>query len=66
MLKMINTLNHLLHRVLVIDMNFLMYLKGYVMDGEVARDFLACENTYGVKRLLCKLKGKSYDGENET
>ena len=34
-------------------------LEGYVMDGEVAWDFLACENRDDVKRLLCKLNEKS-------
>ena len=32
--------------------------KGYVMDGEVARDFLACKDRDDLKKLLCKLKVK--------
>ena len=26
------------------------------MDGEVARDFLACKDRHDVKKLLCKWK----------
>ena len=33
--------------------------EGYVMDGEIARDFLACKDRDGLKKLLCKLKEKS-------
>ena len=33
--------------------------KGYIMDGEVARDFLACKDRDDLKKLLCKLKEKS-------
>ena len=33
--------------------------KGYVMDGEVARDFLACKDRDDLKKLLCKWKEKS-------
>ena len=29
------------------------------MDGEVARDFLACKDRDGLKKLLCKWKEKS-------
>ena len=29
------------------------------MDGEVARDFLACKDRDDLKKLLCKLKEKS-------
>ena len=29
------------------------------MDGEVARDFLACKDREDLKKLLCKLKEKS-------
>ena len=38
--------------------------EGYVVDGEIARDFLACNDRNDVKKLLCKLKKKIYDGEN--
>ena len=31
----------------------------YVMDGEVARDFLACKDRDDLKKLLCKWKEKS-------
>ena len=34
-------------------------LEGYVMDGEVARDFLACTGRDDLKKLLCKWKDKS-------
>src|SRR6187399_2244401 len=33
--------------------------KGYVMDEENARDFLACNDRYDLKKLLAKLKEKS-------
>ena len=33
--------------------------KGYVMDGEVARDFLACKDGDDLKKLLCKLGEKN-------
>ena len=33
--------------------------EGYVMDGEVSRDFISCENKDDLKKLLCKLKEKS-------
>ena len=33
--------------------------EGYVMDGEVARDFLACNDRDDLKKLLAKLKEKS-------
>ena len=33
--------------------------KGYVMDGEVARDFLACKDREDLNKLLVKLKEKS-------
>ena len=33
--------------------------EGYVKDGEIARDFLACNDTDDLKKLLCKLKEKS-------
>ena len=33
--------------------------EGYVTDEEVARDFLACEDRYDLKKLLAKLKEKS-------
>ena len=33
--------------------------EGYVMDGEVARDFLACKDRDDLKKLLCKWKEKS-------
>ena len=29
------------------------------MDGEIARDFLACNDRYDLKKLLAKLKEKS-------
>ena len=33
--------------------------EGYVMYGEVARDFLACKDRDDLKKLLCKYKEKS-------
>ena len=33
--------------------------EGYVMDEEIARDFLACNDRDDLKKLLCKLKEKS-------
>src|SRR4051812_45008413 len=33
--------------------------EGYVMDEETARDFLACNDRYDLKKLLAKLKEKS-------
>ena len=30
--------------------------EGYVMDVEVARDFLPCKDIDDLKKLLCKLK----------
>ena len=33
--------------------------EGYFMDGEVARDFLACKDRDDLKKLLCKWKEKS-------
>ena len=33
--------------------------KGYVMDEETARDLLACNDRYDLKKLLAKLKEKS-------
>ena len=30
--------------------------EGYVMDEETARDFLACNDIYVLKKLLAKLK----------
>ena len=30
--------------------------EGYVMDDEIARDFLACNDRDDLKKLLCKLK----------
>ena len=33
--------------------------EGYVMDGEVARDFLACKDIGDLKKLLVKLKEKN-------
>ena len=30
--------------------------EGYVMDGEVARDFLACNDRVDLKKLLCRKK----------
>ena len=35
--------------------------EGYVMDGEVARDFLACKYRDDLKKLLVKLKEKSFN-----
>ena len=32
--------------------------EGYVMDEETARDFLACNDRYDLKKLLAKLKEK--------
>ena len=32
--------------------------EGYVMDEETARDFLACDDRYDLKKLLAKLKEK--------
>ena len=46
-------------KILPLDMNFLFVLEGYVMDEETARDFLACNDRYGLKKLLAKLKEKS-------
>ena len=36
-----------------------MVSEGYVMDGEIAREFLACSDRDDVKKLLSKLKEKS-------
>src|SRR5215216_3696459 len=33
--------------------------EGYVMDGEVARDFLACRDRDDREKLVCKWKDKS-------
>ena len=33
------------------------------MDGEVARDFLACKDRDDLKTLLCKLKEKSLNAK---
>jgi hypothetical protein len=33
--------------------------KGYIMDEEIARDFLACNDRDDLMKLLCKLKEKS-------
>ena len=33
--------------------------EGYVMDGAVSRDFLACKDRDDLKKLLCKFKVKS-------
>ena len=33
--------------------------EGYVMDAEIARDFLACKDREDLKKLLVKLKEKS-------
>ena len=33
--------------------------EGYVMDEETARDFLACNDRYDLKKLLAKLKEKT-------
>ena len=30
--------------------------EGYVMDEEIAREFLACNDRYDLKKLLAKLK----------
>ena len=35
--------------------------KGYVMDEETARDFLACNDRSDLKKLLDKLKGKVFE-----
>ena len=32
---------------------------GYFLDEEIARDFLACNDRYDLKKLLAKLKEKS-------
>ena len=32
--------------------------EGYVMDEEIARDFLACNDRYNLKKLLVKLNEK--------
>ena len=37
----------------------LKVLEGYVMDGAIAREFLAYNDRGDVKRLLSKLKEKS-------
>ena len=36
--------------------------EGYVTDKETARDFLACNDRYDLKKLLAKLKEKSLNG----
>ncbi|KAI5018178.1 hypothetical protein ZWY2020_043066 [Hordeum vulgare] len=33
--------------------------EGYVMEGEIAEDFLACMDSYDLEKLLCKWKEKS-------
>ena len=33
--------------------------EGYVIDEETARDFLACNDRYDLKKLLAKLEEKS-------
>ncbi|KAI5012782.1 hypothetical protein ZWY2020_025048 [Hordeum vulgare] len=33
--------------------------EGYVMEGEIAEDFLACKDSYDVEKVLCKWKEKS-------
>ena len=33
-----------------------IFPEGYVMDEETAKDFLACNDRYGLKKLLAKLK----------
>ncbi|KAI5004907.1 hypothetical protein ZWY2020_032150 [Hordeum vulgare] len=35
--------------------------EGYVMEGEIAQDFLACKDSYDVEKLLCKWKEKSWN-----
>ena len=35
--------------------------EGYVMDEETARDYLACNDRYDLKKLLAKLKEKSWN-----
>ncbi|KAI5004271.1 hypothetical protein ZWY2020_031514 [Hordeum vulgare] len=35
--------------------------EGYVMEGEVARDFLACKDRDDLKKLLCKWKEKIFE-----
>ena len=35
--------------------------KGYVMDEETARDFLACNDRSDLKKLLAKLKQKTFE-----
>ena len=46
-------------KILPLDMNCLMYLRGYVMDEETSRYFFACKDRYDIKKLLAKLKEKS-------
>ena len=38
-------------------------LEGYVMDEDIARDFVACSNRDDLKKLLCKLKEKSLNAK---
>ena len=35
--------------------------EGYVMDKETARDLFACKDRYDLKKLLVKLKEKSFN-----
>ena len=39
--------------------------EGYFMDQETARDFLACNDRSGLKKLLAKLKEKILECYNE-
>ena len=39
--------------------------EGSVMDGEVARDFLACKDGDDLQKLLCKLKEKSLNSRRK-
>ena len=40
--------------------------EGYVVDGEVGRDFLACKDRDDLKKLLCKLKEKSLNARMQS
>ncbi|KAI4995987.1 hypothetical protein ZWY2020_040489 [Hordeum vulgare] len=50
-----NMLFHLLELALL-DMNCLLLPEGYVMEGEVVEDFLACKDSYDLENLLRKWK----------
>ena len=39
--------------------------EGYVMEGEIAEDFLACKDAYDAEKLLLKWKEKIFESEDE-